>query len=50
MVVEFINEKLNAEKNAVLLFDTDGSFEKINLSFFATAKRSAVRLTQVITE
>jgi len=50
MATAFINEKLNAEGDAVLLFDTDGSFEKIGLAFFAKAKRSAVRLTQVIVE
>ncbi len=50
LAVSFINEKLNAQKDAVLLFDTDGTYEKIDLAVFAKAKRSAVRLTQVIIE
>jgi hypothetical protein len=50
MAISFINEKLNATKDAVLLFDTDGTYEKIDLAFFAKAKRSATRLTQVIIE
>ena len=50
MAVSFINEKLNAQRDALLIFDTNGSYEKVDRAFFVAAKRSGIRLTQVITE
>jgi hypothetical protein len=43
---QFANEKLNKKRNAVIVFDTDGSYQRIEKEFFVTATRSAVRLTQ----
>jgi MoxR-vWA-beta-propeller ternary system domain bpX2 len=50
MAASFISKKLNAQKDAVLLFDVTGAYEKIGLDFFVPAKRSAVRLTGAATE
>ena len=42
---EFVNKKLNENKSSVILFDKDGSWQKIDKSFFVISKRSAIRLT-----
>jgi hypothetical protein len=47
IMVSFIQKKLNADKSSVILFDIDGSWQKIDKSFFVAGKRSAVRLTKV---
>ena len=44
---EFVNKKLNENKSAVILFDKDGSWQKIDKSFFVISKRSAIRLTPI---
>lgn len=48
MAASFINEKLNPEQDGFLVFDIDGTFEKIDFAFLVDARRSAVRLTTVI--
>ena len=42
---EFVNKKLNENKSAVILFDKDGSWQRIDKTFFVVSKRSAIRLT-----
>ena len=42
---EFVSKKLSESKNSVILFDKDGSWQKIDKSFFVVSKRSAIRLT-----
>ncbi len=44
---EFVNKKLNENKSFVILFDEDGSWQKIDKSFFVISKRSAIRLTAI---
>jgi len=46
IAASFISEKLDPEQDGFLVFDTDGSCEKIDFAFLVAAKRSAVRLTQ----
>lgn len=46
MVADFIAKQLNNNQNAVLIFNTDGSYQKVENSFFIPAKRSAIRLTK----
>lgn len=46
MAASFINKQLNAKKDAILVFNTDGSYHRIDRSFFIPAKRSAIRLTK----
>ena len=47
LMEEFVNKKLNENKSAVILFDRNGSWEKIDKSFFVMSKRSAIRLTVI---
>jgi len=47
MAVSFINEKLNPQQDGLLIFDTDGSCEKIDFAYIVSAKRSAVRLSSI---
>lgn len=42
----FVSEEYNKTGDSLLLFDTDGSCQKIAKSCFVPAKRSAVRLTK----
>lgn len=46
MAASFINKQLNAKQDAILVFNTDGSYHRIDRSFFIPAKRSAIRLTK----
>ena len=43
----FINERLNKNRKAIILFDTNGRWQKIDKLFFVAGKRSAVRLTKI---
>jgi MoxR-vWA-beta-propeller ternary system domain bpX2 len=47
MVSSFINEQYNKNKDAILLFAINGSWQRIDKTFFVHAKRSAIRLTKV---
>lgn len=40
--------KLNPDGDGFILFDTDGSWQKINADNFVTATRSAVRMTRIM--
>jgi hypothetical protein len=46
MAKSFVNKKMNEQGEAILVFDKDGSCQKIEKSFLVEAKRSAVRLTK----
>lgn len=50
VAASFICEKLNPENDGFLIFDTDGSCEKIDFAFLVAAKRSAARLTSAVGE
>ena len=50
MAATFINEQLNPVQDGFLIFDMDGNCEKIDLAFLVDAKRSAVRLTQLMND
>jgi fumarate reductase subunit D len=50
MAANFINNKLNPQQDGLLIFDKDGTCEKIDFAFLVPAKRSAVRLTEIINE
>ncbi len=50
MAASFISEKLNSKQDGLLVFDVDGSCEKIDFAFLVAAKRSAVRLTEINNE
>jgi MoxR-vWA-beta-propeller ternary system domain bpX2 len=50
MAANFINNKLNPQQDGLLIFDTDGTCQKIDFAFLVPAKRSAVRLTEIINE
>jgi len=45
LLANFINEKFNPQGDGVIIFDTNGSWQKIDHAFFVPAKRSAIRLT-----
>lgn len=47
MTADFINEQFNPQQDSVLIFDSDGTWQKIDNSFFVPAKRSAIRLTKL---
>lgn len=49
MAAPFISNKLNPDKDGLLLFDEHGHCEKIDLAYVVPAKRSAVRLTTIKT-
>jgi len=42
----FIRERLNKNRDAILVFDMEGGLERIEKTYFVPAKRSAVRLTK----
>ena len=42
---EFVNKKLNENKNSLIVFDKEGGCQKIDKAFFVVSKRSAIRLT-----
>ncbi len=46
MAKDFILEKLNPQKDSILLFHTNGQWQAIGNTCFVEAKRSAVRLTR----
>ena len=45
MTASFIRKQLDPQQDSILLFDTGGSCQKINLAYMVPARRSAVRLT-----
>jgi hypothetical protein len=47
LLPSFIDKKFNAGKDAILVFDTKGNWQRIDKSCFVEGKRSAVRLTKL---
>ncbi len=48
IVADLINKKLNDKNDSILLFNLNGTFQKIDRSFLVKARRSAIRLTKEI--
>lgn len=48
LVAEFMNKKGNAANDKIIIFNEDGTWHKIEKTFFVEAKRSAVRLTKEV--
>jgi hypothetical protein len=47
-MASILPRKLNPDDDGFVLFDTDGSWQKIGSNNFVTATRSAVRMTKGI--
>jgi len=50
LMADILPAKLNPQNDSLILFETDGSWQKIELNNFVNAKRSAVRATHVAGE
>jgi hypothetical protein len=47
ILAKLVSQKIHADEDGIILFDTTGEWQRIPTSFFIPATRSAIRLTQV---
>jgi hypothetical protein len=47
MMSAFISKKLNENRNLLIVFDTEGGWQKIEKEYFVAGKRSAIRSTKL---